>query len=847
MKKLLAIDTNSLINRAFYGVKPLTTRDGRNVNAVYGIINMLSKHLDEIKPDYAVASFDLKSPTFRHKECDFYKATRKGMPPELAEQFEDAKKACSALGLHSVTCEGFEADDILGTFSSLASDNLHVYLLTGDRDSYQLVTQNVTVLYLSTKETKHITPDVILETYGVKPCQLIEVKSLMGDTSDNIPGVKGVGEKTALDLIKKYSSLDGVYLALDQNQNDFKQSLKEKLTLDRENAKISHFLAKIRLDVPIDTNLDSYVFSGADKQALYEICSRLELTSLISRFNLSDASVKIQDAEELPDIVYVDSLLGADTDKCFCRFDFEAQKIYVCTKSKEYICTPLTLENAKELLCNNQKSITACDVKSLLLWLYKAMGTDDVSLSLFYDVMLASYIADPSSVMTEQKIFELYASAQTDNDNKNVLFLKALETLKDEFDKTIQDHNQTSLFYDIEMPLCVVLSRMEYAGFLIDAKKLCDYSKKLEESLNERMQNIYSLAGTNFNINSPKQLGEVLFEKMGLPASKKTKSGYSTEAQTLEKLRPFSPIIDEILEYRLVSKLKSTYADGLIKAVGSDGRLHTNFKQALTLTGRLSSAEPNLQNIPIRTPEGRQIRSVFVPSENNVLIDADYSQIELRLMAAMSGDENMLDTYKKGLDIHTMTASQVFSVSSEDVTSDLRKKAKAVNFGIIYGISDFALAGDIKVTKKQAAEYIKTYFEKYPGISAYLEKVKKDAYETGYVTTLFGRRRYIPELSSRLYMQRMFGERVAMNAPIQGTAADIIKIAMIRVDKRLRDEKLNARLILQVHDELIVESSKEDSQRAKQILVEEMENAAHLDVRLEVSANMGTDWEACHE
>lgn len=843
MKKLLAVDTNSLINRAFYGVKPLTTRDGRNVNAVYGIITMLSKHLDEIKPDFAVCSFDLKSPTFRHQKCDFYKATRKGMPPELAEQFEDAKRACSALGFHEVTCEGFEADDVLGSLSSLATDDLHVYLLTGDRDSYQLVTNNVTVLYLSTKETKPITPDVILDTYGVTPRQLIEVKSLMGDTSDNIPGVKGVGEKTALDLIQKYSSIDGVYSALETNPEQFKASVKDKLCADKENAYTSRFLAEIVLNAPIQKDLESFIYEGKNKNALYEICSRLELTSLISRFNLTQESSDSAPCD-VPDAICTDCLSGFD--KAFCRFDFQAQKIYVLTHDEKYLCCDLTLENAKTLLCDQNKIITVCDLKSLLLWLYNELGTDKVSLSSFYDIMLASYIADPSSVMTEQKIFELYASTSQDNTN-NYLFLNALKNLKQEFETTITEHNQTSLFYDIEMPLCIVLSRMEYAGFLIDAKKLSEYSQKLEASLNQRMQNIYTIAGMEFNINSPKQLGEVLFEKMGLPASKKTKSGYSTDAATLEKLRPLSPIIDEILEYRLVAKLKSTYADGLISQIGPDGRLHTNFKQALTLTGRLSSTEPNLQNIPIRTLEGRQIRSVFVPSQNNILIDADYSQIELRLMAAMSGDENMISTYTKGEDIHTMTASQVFSVCPQDVTPDLRKKAKAVNFGIIYGISDFALAGDIKVTKKQAAEYIKTYFEKYPKIAAYLDNVKKEAYENGYVTTLFGRRRYIPELASRLYMQRMFGERVAMNAPIQGTAADIIKIAMIHVDNKLRQENLDARLILQVHDELIVESSIEHADRAKEILIKEMENAANLAVSLEVSANMGKTWEECHE
>ena len=845
MKKLLAVDGNSLINRAFYGVKPLTTRDGRNTNAVFGFINMLKSHLDSVNPDYAVVAFDMRKPTFRHEKYDFYKATRKGMPEELAEQFDSAKAAARNLGFHEITCEGFEADDILGTLSTLGNKDIQVYILTGDRDSYQLVNEHVNVLYLSTKETLTINEDVVMEKYGVKPRDLIEVKALMGDTSDNIPGVKGIGEKTAVGLVQKYGSVENLYAVLSDEEKNIAKGVYAKLCADKEMAFASRFLAEINKNAPINKNLSDFEYTGINKFELCRLCEDLELNSIITRLGLRECDDNISMFEtETLEYTGIQSLDKIKSKTLSAVVDYE--EIFVADGENVYKA-PCNKENMTALFFDEEKEVVVCDIKSIQLKAY-GMGLGQIK-SKFYDVMLASYVADPSGVVHPENLATVYGSGGVNVDNKEqacILAAKNLAKLKDELCEKITAAEQENLLYDVEFPLSLVLAEMEHIGFLVNKEALEEYGEKLDKAIKSRQQTIYEIAECEFNINSPKQLGEVLFEKMQLPAPKKTKSGYSTDAETLEKLRMYTPIIDEILEYRSVAKLKSTYADGLLSAIGSDGRLHTNFKQALTLTGRLSSADPNLQNIPIKTAEGREIRKVFIPEEGKVLIDADYSQIELRVMAAISGDENMISTYKNGEDIHTSTACQVFGVSPENVTTDLRKKAKAINFGIIYGISDFSLAGDMKVTKKEAGEYIAKYFEKYPDVDAYLKNVKAKAYEDGFVTTLYGRRRFIPELKSRIYMQRMFGERVAMNAPIQGTAADIIKIAMIRVHKALKDEGLDAKLILQVHDELIIESSKEDAEKAKEILVREMENAVNLGVPMEVAAEIGDNWDACH-
>ena len=845
MKKLLAVDGNSLINRAFYGVKPLTTRDGRNTNAVFGFINMLKSHIDSVNPDYAVVAFDMRKPTFRHDKYDFYKATRKGMPEELAEQFDSAKAAARNLGFHEITCEGFEADDILGTLSTLGSKDIQVYILTGDRDSYQLVNEYVNVLYISTKETLTIDEGVVMEKYGVKPTELIEVKALMGDTSDNIPGVKGIGEKTAIGLVQKYGSVENLYAVLPDEEKNIAKGVYAKLCADKEMAFASRFLAEINKNAPINKNLPDFEYTGINKSELCKLCEDLELNSIIARLGLRECDDNVSMFEtEILEYTGIQNIADINSKNLSAVVTDEG--IYLAVGENVYMA-PLNADNMKALLCDEGMTVTLCDVKSVQLRAYN-MGLGEIKCK-FYDVMLASYVSDPSSVVHPENLATVYGAGNVNVDNKeqaSILAVKNLAKLREELDEKIKNAGQEELLFDVEFPLSLVLAEMEHIGFLVNKEALQFYGEKLETAIKSRQQTIYEIAGCEFNINSPKQLGEVLFEKMGLPAPKKTKSGYSTDAESLEKLRMYTPIVDEILEYRTVAKLKSTYAEGLLSAIGGDGRLHTNFKQALTLTGRLSSADPNLQNIPIKTSEGREIRKVFIPEEGKVLIDADYSQIELRVMAAISGDENMISTYKNGEDIHASTASQVFGVAKDDVTPEMRKKAKAINFGIIYGISDFSLAGDMKVTKKEASEYIAKYFEKYPDVDVYLKNVKAKAYEEGFVTTLYGRRRYIPELKSRIYMQRMFGERVAMNAPIQGTAADIIKIAMIRVHKALSDEKLDAKLILQVHDELIIEASKQDAEKAKQILVREMENAAKLSVPLEVAAEMGENWDACH-
>ncbi len=845
MKKLLAVDGNSLINRAFYGVKPLTTRDGRNTNAVFGFINMLKSHLDSVQPDYAVVAFDMKKPTFRHEKYDFYKATRKGMPEELAEQFEDCKRVAEYMGFTKISCEGYEADDILGTLSNLASESIQVYILTGDRDSYQLVKDNVNILYLSTKETTTVNERYVFDKYGVKPVDLIQVKALMGDSSDNIPGVSGIGEKTAIDLVQKYGTVENLYENYAEAE-DITKGVKAKLEAGKDMAFASLFLAEINKEAPIDMSLSSFEYDGIDKRSLCSLCEDLELNSIINRLSLRecDENMSLFDLKviEYTGIQNIGEISAKDLSVIFGE-----EYIYLADKAEQCYRAPINEDNVRHIFYDKEKNVILHDIKSSLIR-FSFVDIERVVCN-FYDVMLSSYVCDPSSVVHEENLATAYGSSGVDvgsAEQNSLLALLNLSKLKAEFEEKIAAACQERLLYDIEFPLALILADMERIGFLIDKNALEEYGKKLDGAISARQRDIYELAGVEFNINSPKQLGEVLFEKMGLPVIKKSKSGYSTDAETLEKLRIHTPIIDEILEYRSASKLKSTYADGLSNAVGNDGRLHTNFKQALTQTGRLSSADPNLQNIPIRTPEGREIRKVFIPEQGKVLVDADYSQIELRLMAIISGDKNMLDTYKKGEDIHTSTAASVFGVAPENVTSDMRKKAKAINFGIIYGISDFSLAGDMHVTKKEAADYIQKYFAQFPSVDEYLKNVKKKAYEDGYVSTLFGRRRYIPELKSRIYMQRMFGERVAMNAPLQGTAADIIKLAMIRVYNALKKENLDARLILQVHDELIIEVSEKDAERAKEILVREMVGAGEFEIPLEVEANIGANWDSCH-
>ena len=857
MKKLLVVDGNSILNRAFYGVRPLTTRDGRNTNAIFGFINMLYKQLEELKPEYAVIAYDLKAPTFRHKAFDYYKATRKGMPEELAEQLEPAKKIARLMGFHEVTLEGYEADDILGTLSCLSDDTTSAYLMTGDRDSYQLITDTAFVLYVSTKETAVYDRAKIAELYGgLSPEALIDVKALMGDTSDNIPGVPGIGEKTAVSLISAHGSLDGVYAALEAGDASIKGAVKTKLENGRASAYDSRFLAEICKTVPLGLTLEELAYPGIDHRGLYEMCSDLELYSIIKRLQLEekvgtqakdenmslfDSPVCVLQAQEA-------ASLPTSEEPIFAILDENHTLYFACGESEtvERLGCPLEQDGLRELFENLARRVVLHNLKE---WSVYAGSYSVKTDSCIFDVLLASYLADPASVLTADRLGSYSGKSGVDTadaEQKSILSVLGLQKAYAELCERL-DEKQKKLLFEVEMPLSRVLADMERTGFKLDREGLAAFSASLDERLNKRRENIYAYAGGEFNINSTKQLAVVLFETLGLPAGRKTKSGYSTDAETLEHLRPYHPIIDELLEYRQVAKLKSTYTDALLEVTDENGRLHTNFKQAFTLTGRLSSAEPNLQNIPIRTEEGRELRRFFTAeNEDYVLVDADYSQIELRLMAAMSGDENMIETYREGKDIHTSTAAQVFGVPEEEVTGELRKKAKAVNFGIIYGISDFSLAGDIHVSRKQAGEYIRSYFARFPKIKEYLDGAIASAREKGYSETLYGRRRYIPELTAKKKNLQSFGERVAMNAPIQGTAADIIKIAMVRVAARLEKECPAAHLVLQVHDELIVEAPIKERERVQTLLCEEMKAAVALAVPLEVSAGSGKTWYEAH-
>jgi len=852
-KTILAIDGNSILNRAFYGVKPLTTSDGRPTNALFGFINIILKQLDAVKPDAACIAFDLKEPTFRHKQYDGYKANRKGMPDELFAQLEPSKLIAKHLGLHVLSLAGYEADDILGTCARYTEGepDCTCFILTGDRDSFQLISDKTSVLYASNIDTILFDPAKIYEKYGVEPKLLLEVKALMGDSSDNIPGVAGIGEKTALSLIKEYKSVDGVYSAL--SDAPLTVGVKNKLANGKDSAYLSRTLAKIYCEVPLSISLSELSYVGFDKKPLAALLREFELKTFLTRLSLD--TLPVDDSfglfDENTDQVQIDF---TDYTKIDSFPQLPNKDLYVILEEnnlylycEKFYILPANKEILKAAFCNSNKKVVLYDSKTVALALKK--HTLELQNCVF-DIMLASYVANPSG---KAEMSDLLIGKDTsrfslsDPLQKNFAILPAMEAAKKELEEKIKQNGQESLYYDTELPLALTLANMEYIGFKLDTKGLKTFSLHLEERLQERQAEIYRLAGQEFNINSPKQLGEILFTALALPSFRKTKSGFSTDAETLEKLRPYHPIINELLDYRMVSKLKSTYAEGLLKLVDQNGRIHTSFKQALTQTGRLSSTEPNLQNIPIRQAEGRELRKFFIAEdENSVLIDADYSQIELRLLAAISRDTAMIETFRNGGDIHRMTASQVFGVPPEDVTSEMRKNAKAVNFGIVYGISDFSLAGDIGVSKREAADYINGYFKKYPGVERYLKETIEKAKETGFVTTIYGRRRYIPELSATKKQLQAFGERVAMNTPIQGAAADVIKLAMVNTEKALKRANLSARLILQVHDELIIEAKKEDVTAACAILKQEMEHAVTLPVPLEVDLSFGDTWYDAH-
>ena len=836
--KLLALDGNSIINRAFYGIKLLTTKDGRYTNAVYGFINILNRLIETEKPDGVAVAFDLKKPTFRHKMYGEYKAGRKGMPNELAQQLPVMKEWLTLAGYTCIECETYEADDILGTLSALCEKNGdECVIATGDRDSLQLISDSTRVLLAATKMGK---PEIInydkaalYEKYGLTPDEMIELKSLMGDSSDNIPGVAGVGEKTATDLISRFHSIDYIYENLDTI--DIKEGVRKKLAEGRESAYLSRELGTICKAAPINGDISSYKTGPRDTAGLSRLMTSLEFFKLMEKMGITPDSGNLQTALDFSDskkFSVTEEITPTDTADIYS----ENGEYYFIFDGKVSKADEKTVKN---ILGDGAVKKRVYDYKTL----YKSYPDLD---GVVFDAMLAAYLINPSaSSYSAERLISEYASpapeleGEYDGAFKNAcLFSVCCDRLEKELDET----NQRKLLDEIELPLARVLGDMELCGFLVDKNGLKALSQELKERIEVIEKEIYSLVGYEFNLNSPKQLGVALFEKLGLPAKKKTKSGYSTNAEVLEELRYAHPVVNLLLEYRKLSKLKSTYADGLQECIADDGRIHSTFNQTEARTGRISSLEPNLQNIPVRTEEGRRLRAYFIAPEGRALCDADYSQIELRVLASIAGDKNMIEAFNTGTDIHTVTASQVFGLPVDMVTPELRSRAKAVNFGIVYGIGAFSLSKDIGVTRAEADRYIKNYLATYPSVAEYMEKTIENAKKDGFVTTLYGRRRRLPELSSSNGNLRAFGERAARNAPIQGTAADIIKLAMIRVFDKLKTDIPTAKLILQVHDELIVECDERDSERVCRLLETEMENAAHLAVRLTADAHSGKNW-----
>ncbi|MBQ4071065.1 MAG: DNA polymerase I [Clostridia bacterium] len=841
MKKILVIDGNSIINRAFYGVRMLTTKSGRFTNAIYGMLGIVHKQMKAVHPDYAAVAFDLKAPTFRHKMYDGYKAGRHPTPPELLSQFADAKECLSLLGIHVLELEGYEADDIQGTVASLAhtaEEPTESYVLSGDRDLLQLIDDKITVLLASNSDTTVYKEAEFVAKYGIAPSQFVDMKALMGDSSDNIPGVRGIGEKTAANLIKAFGSLDAIYESIDSKE--ISKGVREKLTSDRDNAYLSRTLAKIKTDTPIKETLEDLRYTGPDRQGLRRKLVELELMSFISRFDLDKPDTQEEvHTEAMPEASYTEadaSLLRERLGSTFAAELFDG-RLHFCNKMEERYVFSGDFSELFDFL--KGKSIICYDAKSLIHKLV-AHGLGSYDEVRFLDLMLYAYVLNPGagnagleSLATSFLGVDIPAGRPCAD-----VMLRLEEPMR----RKISEDGMLGILDGLELPLISILAEIEEVGFKIDKEGMLEYADALDDLAESLKENIYFHAGGEFNINSPKQLADVLFVRLGLPCRKKTKSGFSTDAETLEELRPISPIIDEILEYRQVTKLRGTYAAALPEVADENSRIHTDFKQALTATGRLSSADPNLQNIPIKTKMGRQMRKYFIAEEGNTLVDADYSQIELRLLAHISGDYNMCEAFKAGTDIHTKTASAVFGIPEEAVNEEMRKRAKAVNFGIVYGISGFSLSKDIGTTPSEATKYIKSYLMNYPSIDIYLDEVVKEATERGYTATPMGRRRYIPELSSANGNLRAFGKRVAMNAPIQGAAADIMKLAMIKVHQVLKEKLPEAKIVMQVHDELVIEVREQDAELCKSIVKEAMESAYTLSVPLTVEVTSGKSW-----
>lgn len=844
--KLLAIDGNSIMNRAFYGIKALANSKGQFTNAITGFMNIYLKELSVVKPDCVAVAFDLKAPTFRHKANADYKANRKGMPTELAQQMPVIKELLTDIGVKIVQCEGYEADDILGTLSKACTDSGNeCFILTGDRDSFQLVSDSVTVRLAGTKETKIYTPQRIMDEYGVQPRQMIEVKALMGDTSDSIKGVKGIGEKTALDLIQRTGSVDGLYGQL----ADLKltPSVRAKLEGGHRDALDSRFLAEIFLEVPIDTDIESYAVTGGDREKTRELLAGLEMFKLMERLDVQGSVSGAGEVEAEKKVRLAD--LPKVTEKALESADIKAfeQSGKVGCELKggtlKVICGDVVYVTSDKALmleflrCGCEKY--AFEGKSLHLL---AFGGGARVQNLVFCCDLAGYLLNSqSSDYTAENLCLAYKVAYRSDCGENA-DIASLLPLCENLEKQLEQTEMIKLYRDIELPLCEVLASMEFYGVKADVDGIKSFGEGLKGKIAELTQQIYEYAGEEFNIASTKQLGAILFEKLKLPAKKKTKSGYSTGAEVLEELENRHPIIPLILEYRTLTKLDSTYVEGLLKQIGTDGRVHSVFKQTETRTGRISSTEPNMQNIPVRKEIGRNMRKFFVAKDGYVLVDADYSQIELRVLSCVCGDENMQEAFLSGKDIHRSTAAQVFDLPEDFVSDEMRRAAKAVNFGIIYGIGAFSLSKDIGVSVAEAKQYIANYLANYPKVSQFMDRTVEDGARNGYVTTIFGRRRYIPELNASNKMVQAFGKRAAMNAPIQGAAADIIKLAMVKVYKRIEEEKLDAKLILQVHDELILEVAEKDREKAETLLKEEMEGAVRLAVPFTADVHSGHSW-----
>lgn len=866
---LLVLDGNSIVNRAFYGIKLLTTKSGYYTNAIYGFLNILLKLQDTCHPDGVAVAFDVHEPTFRHKQYADYKAGRKPMPQELRAQMPVLKELLTALGYTTVECPGWEADDVLGTLAAACRDSGDTcFIATGDRDALQLAHGGVKVLLARTKMGQ-ATTDVydeaaIAAEYGITPQALIQVKALQGDSSDNIPGVAGVGAKTALDLVQRFGTLDAIYKDLDTL--DIKPGVREKLRRDKDKAYLSLNLGTIRTNAPIDAAPAHYAVTGGDPAAAVALFRKLELFSLIDKFNLDRDLVPGGEMEAPAPAHQPERLTCVDADDLLTRLR-KAGDVYVVPQMAEGTVTDLFFPLGdtvfvmpadtpefgyfvRTLLAEDTVRIFGYNTKEL----HRLAQKQGVRCgNICGDLQLSAYLLRPSDAKYDLAQLALEYNVPVpayrnslDQEEPAVALAVILPELFAKTDALIDDAGQRKLLTEIELPLAGVLARMECAGFDVDKAGIEAFSKKLSTRISTLTDEIFEAVGHEFNINSPKQLGVALFEDLGLPCKKKTKSGYSTNAEVLEGLRSAHPVVEKIMEYRTLTKLKSTYCDGLLKVIDTDGRIHTRFNQVETRTGRISSLEPNLQNIPIRTDLGREMRKFFIAAPGCRLVDADYSQIELRVLASMAEDQTMIDAFNSGADIHTATAAQVFGLPPEMITPQLRSRAKAVNFGIVYGIGAFSLAKDIGVSNKEAKEYIDSYMHTYQGVAAYMQRMIDAAKDTGYATTLFGRRRYLPELAASNHMLRAFGERVARNMPIQGTAADIIKIAMVRVDRRLYAERMESRLILQVHDELIVEAPEAEADRALQIVTEEMEHACDMAVLLRADGKIGQTWYDAH-